>query len=119
MNQKTATAHILAFGRCIEVRFPWLGSEHEINRAVSTTAKRLSKIACDEINVEAATVCVILGIAPRLRFVCVSYLAEITRPDGSTETLSDDAPVIVNSGTHGKWGASIMAIHTTDTRIKK
>lgn len=119
MKEKIATAHVLAFGQCIEVKFPWLGSEYEINRAVRTTAKRLSEIACDGINIEAATVCAILGIVPRLRFVCVSYLAEITRPDGSTEILADDAPVIVNGSTHGKWGASIMAVHTTDTRIKK
>jgi hypothetical protein len=119
MKEKTATAHVRAFGQCIEVRFPWPGSEYEINRAVSTTAKRLSEIACDDINIEAATVCAILGVVPRLRFVCVSYLAEITRPDGSTETFIDDAPVIVDGGTHGKWGASIMAVHTTDTRNKK
>lgn len=119
MNQKTAAAHVRAFGQCIEVRFPWLGSEYEINQAVSTTAKRLSEIACDEINIEAATVCAILGYVPRLRLVCVSSLAEITRPDGSTETFIDDAPVIVNGATFGKWGASIMAVHATDTRIKK
>lgn len=119
MKEKTATAHVLAFGQCIEVRFPWFGSEYEINRAISTAAKRLSEIACDDINIDAATVCVVLGIVPRLRFVCVSYLAEITRPDGSTEALADDAPVIVNGSTSGKWGASVMSLHTTDTRSKK
>lgn len=61
MKERTATAHVRAFSQCIEVRFPWFGSEYEINRAVSTTAKRLSEIACDEINVEADTVCAILG----------------------------------------------------------
>lgn len=119
MKETIATAHVLAFGQCIKVRFPWFGSEYEINRAVSAAAKRLSEIACDNINIDAATVCVVLGIVPRLRFVCVSYLAEITRPDGSTETLADDAPVIVNGSTSGKWGASVMSLHTIDTRIKK
>ena len=119
MKEKSAAAHVRAFGQCIEVSFPWPGSEYEINRAVSTAAKRLSEIACDERDIEAATVCVVLGIVPRLRLVCVSSLAEVTRPDGSTETFIDDAPVIVDGGTFGKWGASIMAVHTTDTRNKK
>lgn len=119
MREKNAVAHVRAFGQCIEVRFPWLGSEYEINRAIGTAAKRLSEIACDDINIEAATVCVILGVVPRLRLVCVSSLAEITRPDGSTETFVDDAPVIVDRSTFGKYGDSIMAVHTTDTRNKK
>lgn len=119
MKERIATAHVRAFGTCIEVAFPWLGSEHEINQAVSAAAKKLTEIACDEINIEAATVCVILGYVPRIRLVCVSSLAEVIHPDGSTETFIDDAPVIINGITCGRWGTSIMAVHTTDTRNKK
>ena len=45
--------------------------------------------------------------------------AEDGETDGSTETLADDAPVIVNGSTSGKWAASVMSLDTTDTRSKK